>query len=86
MKTVSTFALLGAFAIGCALSAAPAYAQDCDAMLGEIEQRLESSDLSQEKKEQVMRLRDQGMAENGRAGGDCTTTLEQALAILNGEE
>jgi len=68
-----------------AVSAAPSVAQDCDAMIGEIDEMLRTSDLNQEQKDQVMQLRDQGQAENTRAGGDCTTTLSEALNILKGE-
>jgi len=86
MKSIATYALLGAFAIGSALSAVPASAQDCDAMVGEIDEKLRTADLSQEKKNQVMQLRDEGMVHNSRASTDCTTPLSEALAILDGDE
>lgn len=70
---------------GIALAAVPSFAQDCDAMMGEIDQLLPTADLTDEQKQQVLNLRDQGMGETTRAGGDCTDTLQQALDILKGE-
>jgi hypothetical protein len=84
MKALSTFALLGVLT-GFVLLDSPAVAQDCDAMIEEIDELLRTSDLSQEQKDQVMQLRDQGEGENTRAGGDCTTPLSEALNILKGE-
>jgi hypothetical protein len=68
-----------------AISTSSAMAQSCDEMIDEIDQKLESTNISEEQKRQVMDLRDQGMGENTRAGGDCTTPLSQALAVLNGQ-
>jgi len=65
-----------------------ASAADCDYMVGEINELLKTTELSQEQKDQVMQLRDQGQAEsgNGPASGDCEDTLQQALDILNAED
>jgi hypothetical protein len=84
MNALSTFAILGVLT-GLVLCDGPAVAQDCDAMVEEVDQLLRTTDLPQEKKDQVMQLRDQGMDQNSRAGGDCTTALSEALAILKGE-
>jgi Spy/CpxP family protein refolding chaperone len=83
MNTFRRFALAGSLCAGVAL-AGPALAQDCDAMLGEIDQLLQTATLTDEQRQQVLDLRDEGMAETTRAGGDCTDTLQQALDILKG--
>lgn len=67
------------------LSPAAVSAQDCDAMVDEIDEMLKTADLSQEQKDQVMQLRDQGMDQNSRASTDCTTPLSEAMNILKGE-
>lgn len=84
MKNVHGFTFGAVMAMGMAL-AAPSFAQDCDAMVGEIDQLLRTADLSQEQKDQVMQLRDQGMDQNSRASTDCTTPLSEALNTLKGE-
>ena len=67
------------------LSPATGFAQDCDAMVDEIDELLKTTELSQEQKDQVMQLRDQGMDQNSRASTDCTTPLSEALNMLKGE-
>ncbi len=79
------FAISSFFAAALAVSAAPSAAQDCDAMIGEIDELLRTSDLSQEQMDQVMQLGDQGQGEKSRAGGDCATPHSEALDILKGE-
>jgi hypothetical protein len=78
-------ALIAAGILGVSIAATPlvAQAQDCDAMIGEIDERLKTADLTDEEKEKVMQIRDEGQGENTRAGGDCTSTLQEALDILN---
>jgi len=85
MKTLASLGFAAVVSMGL-MSAVPAHAEDCDYMIGQINEALKTTDISQEKKNEVMQLRDQGMAQAGAAGGDCTTTLEQAMAILAGEE
>ncbi len=86
MTVLRLTAVAGFIAGALAMSAGPSAAQeDCDTMIGEIDQLLSTSELSQEEKDQVMQLRDQGQGENTRAGGDCTTPLSQALDMLTGE-
>ncbi|MEJ8572105.1 hypothetical protein [Microbaculum marinum] len=85
MKLIGTFALVIAVALGSAVSVRPAAAQSCEAMVEQIDEMLRSADLSQEEKDQVMQLRDQGMDQNSRASTDCQTPLSEALAILNGQ-
>lgn len=85
MTGLRVLTIAGFCAAALAVTAAPSIAQDCDAMIGEIDELLRTSDLSQEQKDQVMELRDQGQGENTRAGGDCTTPLSEALNILKGE-
>lgn len=84
MNTFRRFALAGSLCAGVALLAGPALAQDCDAMMGEIDQLLQTATLTDEQRQQVLDLRDEGMGETTRAGGDCTDTLQQALDILKG--
>jgi hypothetical protein len=84
MKTAGRFVFAATCFLGLAIAAGPSRAQDCDSMVGEIDQLLRTADLTQEQKDQVMQLRDQGMDQNSRAGGDCTTPLSQALDILKG--
>jgi hypothetical protein len=84
MKCRRYLAVGVAVAIGMAM-VAPSLAQDCDAMVGELDQLLRTANLSQEEKDQVMQLRDQGMDQNSRASTDCTTPLSEALSILKGE-
>lgn len=82
MKTLFQYAFFALVAVGLVMSAGPSQAQDCDAMVGEVDQLLQTATLTQEEKDQVMQLRDEGMDQNSRAGGDCTTALSQALDIL----
>ena len=83
MTNIRTALLVAGF-IGFSITAAPfaAQAQDCDAMIGEIDEQLKTADLTDEEKEKVMQIRDEGMAENTSAGGDCTSTLQEALDML----
>ena len=85
MKMLPSFAFAGAVAFATLVGTVPSMAEDCDAIIGEIDQLLESATLTPEQKDQVMQLRDQGQGENTRAGGDCTTPLSEALNILKGE-
>ena len=80
LRTLSITAVAAAL-----LSPSAASAQDCDAMVSEIDELLRTANLSQEQKDQVMQLRDQGMDTNSRASTDCTTPLSEALNILKGE-
>jgi Spy/CpxP family protein refolding chaperone len=84
MKNSRCLAFSAAVAIGLTF-AAPSLAQDCDAMVDEIDELLRTTDLTQEQKDQVMQLRDQGMDQNSGASTDCTTPLSEALNILKGE-
>ncbi|MEJ8571147.1 hypothetical protein [Microbaculum marinum] len=61
---------------------ASAQTEDCDTMIGQINELLKTAELTDQEKEQVYQLRDQGMAEGTRAGGDCTSPLQEALQIL----
>ncbi|TCT06521.1 hypothetical protein EDC22_111106 [Tepidamorphus gemmatus] len=83
MNAFRRLALAACLCAGVAL-AGPALAQDCDAMLGQIDQLLQTATLIDEQRQQVLDLRDEGMAETTRAGGDCTGALQQALDILTG--
>lgn len=85
MRAFHRLGVATAVAIGLAGAAIPASAQDCDAMAGEIDQLLQTANITEEQRQQVLDLRDQAMGDQaGRAGGDCTDTLQQALDILKG--
>ncbi len=65
-----------------ALPASPSSAQDCNAMVAQIDELLKTVQLTDAEKEQVYQLRDQGMDHNSRASTDCTAPLSEALQIL----
>ncbi|WP_436637972.1 hypothetical protein [Microbaculum sp. FT89] len=65
-----------------ALPAAPSYAQDCNAMVAQIDELLKTVELTDAEKEQVYRLRDQGMEHSSQADTDCSEPLSEALQIL----
>jgi hypothetical protein len=74
--------LLG-LALATSLIAAPAFASQCPALMGQIDEALATADISEEERAQVLELRQRGEEEHEAGNHEASEqTLEEAKAIL----
>lgn len=80
MNKLSVAALASGMLLGLS---APAFAFQCPSVIAQIDQTLESADLTDEQRQQVMDLRDEGERLHDQGNHqESLDTLAQATAIL----